>query len=72
MLHLKWARGSRDMPAPRSRPIVLAIESTMDIPMKPLKRAIALLLVAWMATACASLPPAPSYVRSPFNDMHGQ
>ncbi|HVO87914.1 MAG TPA: hypothetical protein VMV45_05180 [Casimicrobiaceae bacterium] len=40
--------------------------------MKPLKRAIALLLVAWMATACASLPPAPSYVRSPFNDMHGQ
>jgi hypothetical protein len=40
--------------------------------MKKFKRLILLAGVAWLAAGCASLPPAPSYVPSPFNDNHGQ
>jgi hypothetical protein len=41
--------------------------------MNKIKRLILLLAtVAWLAAGCGSLPPAPSYVPSPFNDMHGQ
>jgi hypothetical protein len=40
--------------------------------MKKITRCLILLLAAWLAAACGSLPPAPSYVPSPFSDMHGQ
>ena len=40
--------------------------------MKTLKRLIVLFVVAWIAAGCGTLPPAPSYVPSPFAGMHGQ
>ncbi len=40
--------------------------------MKTFKRLIVLIVVAWVAAGCAGLPPAPSYVPSPFAGMHGQ
>ena len=40
--------------------------------MKKLKHLIILVGVAWLASGCASLPPAASYVPSPFSGMHGQ
>ena len=40
--------------------------------MKTLKRLVVLVAVVWLAAACGSLPPAPSYVPSPFTGMHGQ
>ena len=40
--------------------------------MKKLKRLVVLVAVVWLAAACGSLPPAPSYVPSPFAGMHGQ
>ncbi|HEY3180042.1 MAG TPA: hypothetical protein VGL25_14295 [Casimicrobiaceae bacterium] len=40
--------------------------------MRTFKRLVILLAVACVAAACAALPPAPSYVPSPFAGMHGQ
>ena len=40
--------------------------------MNKLKQLFVLVAVAWLAAACGSLPPAPSYVPSPFGGMHGQ
>lgn len=40
--------------------------------MKKAMRLIVLLAAAWLAAACGTLPPAPSYVPSPFAGMHGQ
>jgi hypothetical protein len=40
--------------------------------MKKLKHLIIFVVVAWLASGCASLPSAPSYVPSPFSGMHGQ
>ena len=40
--------------------------------MNQLKRLVVLVTAAWLAAGCGSLPPAPSYVPSPFAGMHGQ
>jgi len=40
--------------------------------MKILGRLMVLLIATWLAAGCGELPPAPSYVPSPFSDMHGQ
>jgi len=40
--------------------------------MKTLKRFIVPFVAAWIVAGCAALPPAPSYVPSPFSGMHGQ
>jgi hypothetical protein len=40
--------------------------------MKSLKRLIVVVVVAILASGCATLGNAPSYVPSPFSGMHGQ
>ena len=40
--------------------------------MKTLKRSIVLVALAVLASGCATLGTAPSYVPSPFSGMHGQ
>jgi PBP1b-binding outer membrane lipoprotein LpoB len=40
--------------------------------MRTFKRVILLIVIALLATGCSTLPPAPSYVPSPFAGMHGQ
>jgi hypothetical protein len=45
---------------------------TQELPMKKVRLAAIVLVTAWLASACGSMPPAPSYVPSPFAGMHGQ
>ena len=58
----------------RSMQLRIALDfSIVGVPhMKTVKRFVILLAVACIATACAALPSAPSYVPSPFAGMHGQ
>ena len=63
------ARNSGATAAPDSGSV---ISNNGAPPMKKLKHLIILVGVVWLASGCASLPPAPSYVPSPFSGMHGQ
>jgi hypothetical protein len=69
---MKRAGSTGEMASACAAPRLAACFPTQELLMKKVRLAMIVLVAAWLASACGSLPPAPSYVPSPFAGMHGQ